>query len=283
MVLAVVGRSGGAFVPLLVTLLAGRRDVQLRAPQSEVVWGIRVGRVETLGSGVELLSRGKWRTAKDDSPIATGDALRTGADGAAIIDVAWAVLTLGPGSSFRLLPSRILSGNVESGRVEERSSGGDIVRLQTAEGSITGRGHVIVRRDNQKTAVSAVSGRFVVHNKLGSVEISDGQGSVIEAGKAPEESALPAAPSGIAARADPVYVVRGTPAPLQWTSSALRHHVQVLTETDNRVVTDVEVASSSTSASPPLGLYRWRVSAVDDSGLESPPSPDGLICIVDHY
>jgi hypothetical protein len=282
-VLAALGRSGGTWVPLVASLLFGRRDVQLRAPQSEIAWGIHVGRVETLGAGVELMSRGKWRTAKDDSPIATGDSLRTSDDGAAVIDVAWAVLTLGPGSSFRLLPSRILAGNVESGRVEERSSGGDIVRLQTAEASVTGRGHVVVRRDNHKTAVSAVSGTFVVHNSLGTIEISDGRGTVVEAGKAPEESPLPPAPSGIAARTDPVYVIRGTAAPLQWTSSALRHHVQVLTETDNHVVTDVEVESSSASASPPLGLYRWRVSAVDASGLESPPSAEGLICVVDHY
>ncbi len=32
---------------------------------------------------------------------------------------------------------------------------------------------------------------------------------------------------------------------------------------------------------PWLGTYRWRVSARDDRGLESPPSTEGYVCVVD--
>jgi hypothetical protein len=32
---------------------------------------------------------------------------------------------------------------------------------------------------------------------------------------------------------------------------------------------------------PWLGTYRWRVSARDPRGIESPPSAEGLICSVE--
>jgi hypothetical protein len=33
--------------------------------------------------------------------------------------------------------------------------------------------------------------------------------------------------------------------------------------------------------SPWLGTYRWRVSARDGRGLESPPSDEGYVCVVE--
>jgi len=32
---------------------------------------------------------------------------------------------------------------------------------------------------------------------------------------------------------------------------------------------------------PWLGIYRWRVFARDASGMESRPSPDGWVCVVE--
>ena len=38
------------------------------------------------------------------------------------IDLAWSMLVLGPSSTFRLQPSPVLTGTLESGRVEQRAT-----------------------------------------------------------------------------------------------------------------------------------------------------------------
>lgn len=270
---------------IVVALLAGRKDVQLQAaggapPHS----GVHVGRVEPLGTGAEILAHGKWRTLSEDGAIATGESVRTNDSSSAVIDVAWSVLILGPSSSFRFLPSRVLVGRLEEGRVEERATAADIVRLQTPEGAISGQGHVIVRRQNKRTAVSVVSGIFRVQNGKGGVEVSGGQGTLMESDRGPTPVAvLPTAPSASGPAGEVVYAVRGTPATMQWASPSPRHHVQVVTEPGGHVVADSEGSATSFATSPPLGLYRWRVAAIDASGLEGQSSADGFICVVDRY
>jgi hypothetical protein len=269
-----------AAIPL-AGLIAGRRDVRLMPVGAEAS-EIRVGRLEAIGSGVQVQTAGKWKKSEDSAPLLTGQSIRTDEAGAAQLDMAWAVLVLGPSSSFRLLPSRVLTGVLDRGRIEQRASAVDIIRLRTPDAAIEGHGDVVVRRDNDVTAVSALSGKFRVETPEGGLDFTGGQGVLIPSGHAPGSAAdLPPPATELYPSRDPLYVVEGQPAHLRWTSSTSHEHMQVFVEPGGTIVADTEVEGATFSITLPLGLYRWHVSTVSGPGLESPPSPDGLICVVE--
>jgi hypothetical protein len=265
----------------LAGLAAGRRDVQLFAPgQNDPV--IRVGRLEPIGGGADLRSAGQWRKVTEIAPISTGDVVRTEATGGGRVDLAWVVMVLGPSSEFQLLPSRVLSGSLARGRLEQRASVVDVIPIATAEASVEGQGQFVVRRENGTSAVTVLSGDFRVKNKLGQVVVSAGQGTVVTAERAPEPSRpLPAVVVGLSPGRDPAYVVQGAPVRLQWTSSTPRNHLQILADPSGDVVVDRDVDGGTADAVLPLGLYRWHVSSVGPSGLEGLPSAVGWVCVVD--
>jgi hypothetical protein len=265
----------------LSLLAAGRTDVSLVTPSVE---RLRVGKVQPIAPSTQLLVAGKWKDAQESTAIRTGDGVRTGATGAAEIDLAWAKLVLGPSSSFRVAPSRALTGLLEQGRLEQRATLHDIVRLKTPEASIRGHGDVVVRRQAARTAVSALSGAFVIKTPQGEVHLPGGQGLVIEAGQTPAPAAaLPVPATGLSPASDPTYVMRGSPARMSWKTSAPRSHVQLVAVGTGEVVHDGDVdgSSYSSSAELDLGLYRWRVFPVSEAGLEGIPSSEGLICVVE--
>jgi hypothetical protein len=275
--------AASAVIVSLASLAAGRRDVQLFPAPGEPT-AIRVGRIDPVGNGAQLMVGGKWRDLEPGAPLFTGQAVRTGQNGAVGIDLAWSMLVLGPSSSFRLQPSHVLTATLDNGRVEQRAGNGDIIRFRTAEASITGRGDVVIRRDNGVTAVSALAGEFRVENELGSAVVTKGHGTVVEAGAAPSAPVpLPAPVSDLIPGRDPRYVKRGLSVPLRWTSASTRGHVQLVAEPSGELAADVDVDDVTYSVAPALGLYRWRVSATNDAGLESLPSADGLICVVEQY
>jgi hypothetical protein len=114
------------------------------------------------------------------------------------------------------------------------------------------------------------------------VEIRAGQGTVVADGRPPEAPApLPPAPGDLVPGGDPAYVRLGQPVELRWRATAPAHRVELLDlERD-------EVLLARETGGPPLGVdipwpgtFRWRVSARDARGLESPPSATGLVCSV---
>jgi hypothetical protein len=270
-----------AFAALVgLSLLAGRKDVRLVTPTAE---RLRVGKVQAIAPGTQFLVAGKWRDAEaQPTPIRTGDGVRTGVNGAAEIDLAWAKLVLGPSSSFRVAPSRVLMALLDHGRLEQRATAHDIVRLKTPEVLVRGHGDVVVRREQTRTAISALSGAFVVKTAQGEIHLPGGQGLVIESGQeaAPTE-ALPPPATALSPASDPMYVRAGSPASMSWSASTLRSHVQLVAVGSGEVVHDNDVEGSSYSTELGLGLYRWRVFPVSEAGLEGVPSSEGLICVVE--
>ena len=74
----------------------------------------------------------------------------------------------------------------------------------------------------------------------------------------------------------------GQPISLRWTSSAPLHRLEVLGLDSEEVLLARELPEKSLSLVIPwLGTYRWRVYTLDREGLESRPSAEGLVCVVE--
>jgi hypothetical protein len=280
--MVILGTAKAALVGLAAMgLLADRGKVHLTSPTGPP--SIPVGKLQPLGDTVAIQSSGKWKDAGPGVTVRTGDRIRTGENDLAELDLAWARLVLGPSSSLTILPSRLLTTELEQGRLEEHALAHDIIRLRTAEATIRGSGHVIVRRTGEQTSVTAFSGSFRVENALGAVTLGKGRGTVVSTGRAPLEPVdLPPAVRVIEPRGeDPVYVTQDTPALVRWTSSASRHHVQLRVVPTDDIVIGREVTGEEYQSNLPPGLYYWQISAMDASGLESPPVLSGPLCIVD--
>ncbi len=260
-----------------LSLLGGRRDVRLGAPAAE----IPVGRVQPIAGSVRLHASGHWKNTDELSPLRTGDRLLTDPVSAAQIDLAWAMLLLGPQSSLTVQPSRLLTVVLEEGRLEQWAVGHDIVRFRTSETSVRGHGHVVLRRQGQTTAISALTGAFRVDGPSGYVVLSGGQGTVVNGTDPPAPAPLPASPLATATGPDAAYVLKTVPFRLSWNSAAPLHHLQLIAVPSGDVFFAGDVMGSSHEASLPVGLFRWRVLAVSDAGLESEPSSEGLICVVE--
>jgi hypothetical protein len=79
-----------------------------------------------------------------------------------------------------------------------------------------------------------------------------------------------------------VYVERGQSITLAWTGTARRYHVEVSSLSGDEVLLARDVAGVSVPVSlTGLGTFRWRVSAVDEDGLEGAPSAPGFVCVVE--
>ncbi len=115
------------------------------------------------------------------------------------------------------------------------------------------------------------------------VEIKAGQGTAVADGGPPAPaSPLPAAPKGLIPGADPVYVRTGREVDLRWTTDRALHHVELLALQGDQVLLARETGPPPLRLEIPwLGTYRWRVSARDARGVESPPSADGFVCSVE--
>jgi hypothetical protein len=273
-------RYAAAFVIPWAGLLPGRRDVRL-VPAGGESAQVRVGRLEPISAGAQVQSAGSWNKFEAAAPLYTGQAVRTDETGAVFMDMAWSVLVLGPSSNFKLLPSRVLTGVLDHGRVEQRAAAVDIIRLRTAEAAVEGRGDMVMRRDGDVTTITALTGAFRVETSQGGARVSTGQGVILAGTQPPTIVDLPPPPTDLYPSRDPAYVVQGQPVVLRWKSTTTREHIQVLTEPGGAQIIDKEIEGASFSFVPPLGLYRWRVSSVSGTGVESAPSSEGLICAVE--
>jgi hypothetical protein len=69
---------------------------------------------------------------------------------------------------------------------------------------------------------------------------------------------------------------------LRWKSGGPSHRFEILALKADEVLLGLDVGAPPIRVEIPwLGTYRWRVSARDPRGIESPPSAEGLICSVE--
>jgi hypothetical protein len=240
--------------------------------------------VHVMDGAVQHGGPAAWKAIASNFKVSPGDALRTDGDGLALLAFPWMSILIGSDTEVSLLPSVVLSASLARGRLEEHAVAGDILKVLTPEAEVRGRGHVVVTRPaaGGETAVSSVSGWFRVRGGRGNVSLDPGQGALVAAGAEPRVVDLPAAPAGLSPGSDPVYVTRGRTARLSWTGTAARYHLEVLDLKDDDVVLARDVPGTSLEVPARwLGTFRWRVSSIDDHGLEGLPSAAGLFCVVE--
>jgi hypothetical protein len=283
---------------VVLAFLAGAvafADVQVRAPKPKKpkrppvnrLQGIAVATLDYASGPVEREVegvRGK-SVLKQGGFVRTGDRIRTGAESVARFAFPWMSVTASPSTTIHIPSEVILSAVFDEGRAEIAALGGDILKLRTAEAEIRGAGRVVVRRDSVRQAlvVAAREGTFRVEGEGKAVVLLAGEGTVVREGEPPEPARrLPPAPRDLLPGQDPVYVVRGEAARLSWRRAGATHHLEVLPfdSADILLARDVGLGPEQVTI-PWLGTYRWRVAARDTGGLESLPSPDGLICVVE--
>jgi hypothetical protein len=265
-------------------LAAATVSVKVSQPPNPQKSGVPVARV-SYGEGrlEQAAGKGSWRRVDEGVRVKTGDRLRTGPDATARVAFPWANVTVGPGSVLGIPPGIVLSAALEEGRVEQRSEGSDIIKLETAEGLVRGRGRVVVRRQSSQTLVTVVEGRFRVEAGGKSLTLIGGQGARVRAGSPPSPElveTLPSAPKRLTPGSDPVYVSKDKPLALAWEGGTPAFHVQVLPVGSEEILLARDVAASPLRVEIPwVGTYRWRVSARDAAGLEGLPSAEGLVCV----
>jgi hypothetical protein len=277
------------------TAPVAKADVQVRVPQPKRrpkegpgrLQGIAVATLAYAAGPVEREVEGVTGTSslKLGEFVRTGDRIRTGPESVARLAFPWMSVTASPSTTLHIPSEVILSAFFDEGRAEIAAEGGDILKLRTAEAEIRGAGRVVVRRDSQRQAlvVTAREGTFRVEGAGKAVVLLAGEGTVVRPGSPPESaSRLPVAPTDLHPGKDPVYVVRGESAQLSWRQAGASHHLEVLPLESNDVLLERDVGVGPEPMTIPwLGTYRWRVAARDTIGLESLPSADGLICVVE--
>lgn len=246
--------------------------------------GVPVARASlVVGTVQHALVGGKWQDVQENERLVTGDRVRTGPGSSVRFDFPWTSITLAGQSEFAIAASRVLSTLLESGRAEVVSDQAGMIKLVTPEARVVGSGRVAVRRDAGGTWVMGFEGSQTVQAKGTTVRISEGEGTRVQAGQAPQPARpLPAPPVALAPADDPVYVKQGTPASLSWEGEAPAYRVEILGLDGRDVVLTREAKASPASVDVPwLGTFRWRVRAVDAAGFEGIPSETRLICVVE--
>lgn len=221
------------------------------------------------------------------APATQGQKLRTGErleTGAAYVrlEFPWMKASLGPQSAIRVPAETILSVALESGRLEIFSEE-DTIKVVTPEGEVRGRGRAILRRTEGLTRVMVIDGQVALETEQGGVALNAGQGALVATGGAIDgPHPLPPAPHGLRPAADPTYLPVGTTVDLVWQGEAERFYVEMLAVDVEETVFATETGQAPyTLALPWIGTYRWRVTAVDPRGLESAPSIEGTVCVID--
>jgi hypothetical protein len=269
---------------ILIALLASKPPaVVVRKPATSPS-PAPVAAVRILDGSVQRGRAERWTAADRDFRIAPGEGLRTSADGAALLTLPWMHIFVGEDTVMGLTPSAVLSATLERGRMQQRATTGDILKVVTTEGEVRGRGDVVLSRSDTaaETRVSALAGWFRVRSPRGTVSLEAGQGAVLSARAEPVVVDLPTSPTGLTPGNDPLYVPRGTAARLTWRGSARRYRVQVLSLDGEEVVLSREVEGATTEVPGRwLGTFQWRVSAIGESGLEGLASAPGFLCVVE--
>jgi len=264
----------------VVILGAGVLGGAARAAAPE---GLAVAQLAVVERLVEQASTAdKWRKAREGTALRIGERLRTPADGVAGIEFAWMTATLGPSTVMTFPDAYLLATHLEQGRVEMKSEGRDMLKLQTSEAEVRGRGRVVVRRQGGATLVMALGGRFLVEGAGKTVTLAPGKGTIVRGGKVPiPPVSLKEAPGELWPGADPVYAGQGEAVAFNWKSTEKVHQIAVLPVGSDLVLMLREVGAPPVKMDIPwTGAFRWRVSTRDERGLEGMPA-EGLVCVVD--
>jgi len=244
---------------------------------------LSLARLALVEQKVELAKQGaKWETAVEGGPLRVGEALRTGPEAVARLELPWMALTLGPNATLRFPDEFVLSAVLEGGRAVVEARGRDALKLVAGEVEVRGQGRAVVRRQGTSTLVTCLEGRFYVSGGESTITLSAGRGSVAVDGRAPSAPAeLPQAPSrGLWPGRDPVYVEPRAPLELRWEGASPAYQIELLPVGSDVVLLQKDVAAPPARIAVPWeGAFRWRVSSLDRRGLEGAPSVDGLIAV----
>ncbi len=269
---------------LTVTAFATPAATLAQAPAAAADQGaLALARVSLVERKVELEKKGaKWQAAVEGGPLAIGEALRTGPDAVARLELPWMALTLAPGSSLRFPDAVLLSATLDSGRALIEAPGLEALKIVTAEAEVRGQGRAVVRRQGRSTLVTCLAGRFFVEAAGAVVTLTPGRGTVVSAGRAPgaAQDVLAAPTEGLWPAQDPVFVAPAEPLELRWKGSAPGYQLEILPVGSDVVLLQRDVTASPVKIEVPWeGAFRWRLSARDARGLEGVPSADGLIAV----
>jgi len=269
---------------LAVTLFAAPAASLAQAPAAAEDKGpLALARLSLVERKVELEKQGaRWQAAVEGGPLQIGEALRTGPDAVARLELPWMALTLSPGSSMRFPDAFLLSATLDSGRALVEAPGLDALKIVTGEAEVRGRGRAVVRRQGRSTLVTCLAGRFFVEAQGSVVTLTAGRGTVVAAGGAPgAPQDVPEAPTaGLWPAQDPVFVAPAEALELRWKGSAPSYQLELLPVGSDVVLLQRDVTGSPVKIEVPWeGAFRWRVSARDARGLEGVPSADGLIAV----
>jgi len=272
-----------ASVLSLVPLAAGAARPPSPAPQSVGIPVATLSYVDKLVECESMPTPAGWKPLKEGDAVRTGDRIRTSPEALARLQFPWMSVTAGPSTILHIPASVVLSTVLDEGRAEFEAGTREIVKVRTAEAEIRGAGHIVVRRERQKTLVMAMAlqGNFKVEARGEVAVLRTGEGTIIHDGQPPAAPLkLPEPPQVLEPGADPVYVRKGERIALRFEPSGPAY-VQILPFQRPEVLIAREATSSPVAVDIPWeGTYRWRVSARDGQGLEGMPSEDGLICVV---
>jgi hypothetical protein len=255
------------------------------APGAALTQGaVALARLVLVEQKVELAKKGAtWQAAVEGGPVQIGEALRTGENAVARLELPWMSLTLSSRSTLRFPDAFLLSASLEGGRALVEALGRDALKMVTPEAEVRGLGRAVVRREGRTTLVTCLAGRFLVESAGQAVTLAAGRGTVVAAGRGPAPpEAVPPAPAtaSLWPGRDPVYVAPREPLELRWKGGAASYQVELLPVGSDVVLLQRDVAAPPLRVEVPWeGAFRWRVSARDARGLEGVPSEHGLVAV----
>jgi hypothetical protein len=254
-----------------------------QTPDAAAGGALALARLSLVERKVELEKKGaKWQAAAEGGPLAIGEAIRTGPDAVARLELPWMSLTLSPGSTLRFPDSFLLSATLEGGRALVDAPGIDSLKLVTSGATVRGKGRAVVRKQGRSTLVTCFAGRFSVEGTGGVVTLTPGRGTVVADGGAPSAPQDVLAPprDGLWPAQDAVFVAPAEAVELRWKAGAPSYQLELLPVGSDVVLLQRDVAAPPVKIEVPWeGAFRWRVSARDSRGLEGLPSADGLIAV----
>lgn len=273
----------GALALALAALPAATFGQTPAAPAADKGPALALARLSLVERKVELEKKGaKWQAAAEGGPLAIGEAIRTGPDAVARLELPWMALTLSPGSTLRFPDAFLLSATLDGGRALIEAPGLDALKLETSGATVRGQGRAVVRKQGRSTLVTCLAGRFSVEGSGSVVTLTPGRGTVVADGSAPgaPQDVLAPPKEGLWPAQDAVFVAPAESLELRWKAGAPSYQLELLPVGSDVVLLQRDVAAPPVKIEVPWeGAFRWRVSARDARGLEGLPSADGLIAV----
>lgn len=267
---------------LVVLLGLGAAAFAAPATRAPVAGGSALGKLTYVEQQVEQAGGdAAWQPAREGSPLRMGERLRTGPTAMARIELPWMAFTVSPAATVSFPDQDLLSIVLEQGRLALSAEAREILKVVTPEAEVRGRGRVVVRRDGQRTLVTAISGRFTVEGAGQVVVLSAGKGTVVpDKGRPLAPVDAPEPPKSLKPGADPIYVTPGASVDLSAATKSTSNLIELLPVGSDVVLLQREVGAPPWKLEVPWpGAFRWRVASRDERGLEGRPSADGGICV----